>query len=378
MITVAIDTSPLFGHRTGVGRAVEGIVDSLHRHREEIEVLPYVVSLRARIPTGTRRLPYPAASAIAAWGHWNHPRPDRHLRPAEIVHGTNYIVPPSRNPRVVSVYDCWALRHPEHVAPAVTTAMGVLKRNISSGAVVHVPSQATRDAVVELFPRAHVHLAPLGAPRQPISNAETTTLQSSRTLPDGVREPYVLCVGTVEFRKNVPRLIDAFARSDLGLDNVGLVIAGAPGDDEEQVRSTIDSLDPATRNRIIRLGPVDPHTLDEVYRCARIVAYPSLDEGFGFPILEAMAYRVPVIAANRGSIPEIAGPAARLVDPLDVDDMANALEACVRDEVLRQRLIDDGITRCSAFRWETTARSLIDLYTDLMSDHVHRGPRAKE
>ena len=111
-LVVALDVGPLVGHRTGVGVVVDGLVTALAAH-DDVAILPYVLSMRARLEPGVRRLPVPAAAAHRAWGRVAHPRVDRWLAPATIVHGTNYVVPPSRLPRVVTVHDCWFLDHPE-------------------------------------------------------------------------------------------------------------------------------------------------------------------------------------------------------------------------------------------------------------------------
>ncbi len=377
MLTVAVDTGPLYGSRTGVGRAVSEILTEFERRSSEIEVLRYVVSRRAELRSGTRRLPYPAFLAMEAWARSNHPRADRHLAPARIVHGMNYVVPPVRCPRIVSVYDTWALRHPDACSPVVRRAMHVLRRNIDSGATVHASSHVTAEHLREIFPHASIHVIHLGAPRRNNINHNDNDngidgIDKSQGAPANSRirldAPFILSVGTIERRKNLPRLIEAYSRSHASREGVRLVIAGGHGDDFDAVQSTIEHLDRAVGSHIVLLGRVDDRELNELYRHAAMVAYVSLDEGFGFPILEAMSHGVPLLGSTCGSIPEIAGDAAILVDSHDVEHMTTQIDRILSDNALRDSLIDKGSTRCTAFSWAATADSLIGLYRSLAED----------
>jgi alpha-1,3-rhamnosyl/mannosyltransferase len=126
------------------------------------------------------------------------------------------------------------------------------------------------------------------------------------------------------------------------------------------------------RSRIVLLGRVTDLALDDLYANAAAVVYPSLDEGFGFPILEAMSHGVPVLGSNRGSIPEIAGGAAILFDPMDVEAMSESIDRIVSDEELRGSHIRKGLEQCALFTWEATADALIELYVSLIDDSSSR------
>jgi len=368
MITVAVDSGPLHGSMTGIGRAVEGILDEFAMRPHEISVIPYLVSRRAPLDPGARRLPYPAAVAMRVWAHWDHPQVDRRVRPALVIHGTNYVVPPARIPRVVSVYDTWALRNPQSCSAVVNRAMAVLRRNIRTGAIVHASSQATANDLRAIFPSASIRVVHLGSPRSPRVDSSNFSTRN-QVLPGliGSDSPYVLSVGTIERRKNFPGLIEAFTRTGAARSGTRLVIAGNPGDDSENVRSVIETLSPQRRTSVVLLGRVSESSLDVLYRYAEVLAYPSFDEGFGFPILEAMSHGVPVLGSNRGSIPEIAGIAAVLVDPIDLDEMAGALDRLLVDSSLRESLTAMGFDRCGHFSWKRTADGLIDLYSAVAS-----------
>ncbi len=375
MLTVAVDTGPLHGPLTGVGRVVTNLCEQYRLRSDSIDVLPYLVSRRAHVQPGTVRLPYPALLAMRVWARADHPRVDKHLARADILHGMNYVVPPARRPRVVSVYDTWALHNPTRCSAVVNTAMQVLRRNIASGAVVHTSSHATADELRNMFPKASIHVIHLGAPDIRLPRGLLDRSRSELIALVGTEAPYVLCVGTVERRKNLPRLITAFARTRAARSGVHLVIVGGSGDDSDAVATTIDALDSAIAALIRVVGRVSDETLDVLYGHAALVAYPSLDEGFGFPVLEAMSQGIPVVAANTGSIPEVAGDAAVLVDPLDVDDITEQIDSLLSDRARQLELVGRGFERCAQFSWEKTASRLIELYASLVEMTNDEGGR---
>ena len=161
---------------------------------------------------------------------------------------------------------------------------------------------------------------------------------------------FLLAVGTIEPRKNYPRLLAAYRRLRGGLLAPPLVIAGRPGwaygDTIEKIRS-----EPGVRF----LGHVDEATLSALYESAAVLAFPSLYEGFGLPLLEAMAHGLPSVVSTAGALPELAGDAAVLVDPQDVTAIEVGLEKALTDRTLRERLSAAGRERARQFTWERTA-----------------------
>jgi len=353
-LRVGFDAGPLHGPRTGIGHAVDALEHALEA-RDDVELVPYLVSFRAEVESPTRRLPLPATLAHRLWRRTAHPRVDRWLGEVDVVHGTNYVVPPTRRPTIVSVYDCWFLRHPDEATPSVRRAGAVLRAAIDRGAVVHASSHATELAVREMFPQADVqtiHLAALDLP--PAADIAPT--------PEIGEYPFVVAIGTLERRKNLPRLVAAFGRIAHAHPDLRLVLAGSAGDDAEATRAAVDELSTATAARVLFTGQVDRATRAWLLRNATLVAYPSLDEGFGFPLLDAMRAEVPVVAASAGSIPEVAAGAALLCDPLDIDDISGALDTALRDASIRERLVEAGRNRWREFSWEITAAEMTALY----------------
>lgn len=369
MLTVAIDSGPLHGTRTGIGNAVawtiEALRDAPQSDRRELELQPYVTSLRARTSSDEQRLPIPAAVAHRLWMRTARWKMDRWLGQPDVVHGTNYVVPPLRVPRVVSVYDCWFLDHPDEAHPDVARAGAVLRRSVDDGATVVTSSTATSDRVRELLgvEPVTVHLGPPTPPPPPAPTPPGVTATRPATVEPSLEiDPFVLSVGTAERRKNLPTLIDAFGRLGTEHETVRLVLAGRDGDDAAAVARALARLDPAVRHRVHRMTSVDEATKQWLLDRAVALAYPSLDEGFGFPILEAQVAGTPVVASSAGSIPEIGGSAVLLSLPADVDALAANLYWVVTNEQQRERLIRLGHRNVERFSWESTAQDLTALY----------------
>ena len=362
MIRVAVDVSPLHGAMTGVGRAVDGMVRQLRQH-PSIELTEYVVSFRATLHENTRRLPFPAGLSIKSWSRRDFPMAHRFLPGIDVLHGMNYVVPPTKGPRVVTVYDCWALLNPSQCSSITNNAMKALRRAIHTGAVVHASSHATAITLNELFPESRIEMIHLGAPeRRP---AQTAVARPEKLIDFG-NSPFVVAIGTVEKRKNYSRLVKAFALAATDVPDLQLVIAGSPGDDSDLLHQTLEALPSTMARRVHLIGRVTEDNIAWLYQHATAMAYPSLDEGFGFPLLEAMAEQLPIVGSTRGSIPEVSGSAAILVDPLDIASLAEALTSVVSDSELRSKLQSAATAQYQTFTWEKTAQQLMNLYADLV------------
>lgn len=352
-LRVGFDIGPLFGERTGIGFAVDALRTALLQ-RDDLELREYLVSFRARPGEAVRRLPMPAAVAHRLWAHVDWPNADHWLSDASLIHGTNYVVPPSRLPRLVSVYDCWFLRNERDAQPAVARSGQILRRAVAAGAVVHTSSHASERAVRELMPGAHVvtvHLGALTLPA-PLTRAPIGDL-------DG--RPFVLAVGKLERRKNLPTLVKAFGELTAAHSDLQLILAGSDGDDRAAIDAAVDSLGAAS-NRVSFTGRIDDDVRSWLLHHASVLAYPSLDEGFGFPLLDAMQAGVPIVASNVGSIPEVGGDAVLLSAPNDVSTLASNLTTALADSTVRARLIRAGDTRWREFTWQQCATELTNVY----------------
>jgi len=360
-LRVAIDAGPLYGHRTGVGVATAGLLDALAT-RQDIELDPYVVSFRSKPAVGHRRLPMPGIVASHIWARSQWPRIDRWASGAQVIHGTNYVVPPTRLPAVVSVYDCWFLQHTDHASPVVRRAGERLRRAVVAGAFVHASSDDTARHVRELFDTERVTTIRLGLPPAPPPLSSLAAPEVGTTLRG---DPFVLAIGTEERRKALPLLVAAFGSVAVEHAELWLVLAGAEGDDSPAVVQAIDALDAPTRARVLRIGAVDDATKHWLLRRAAVLAYPSLDEGFGFPILEAQLASTPVVASDVGAVSEIGGDGVLLVGGRDPAAFAVALGRAIADGGLRLGLIEAGQRNVRRFDWNDTADRLVALYREL-------------
>jgi glycosyltransferase involved in cell wall biosynthesis len=367
---VAFDVTPLLGTRTGIGSAVAAILDAFRALEAGPDVVPYTLSARARlhrdsVPEATRHVPIPARVLLRAWARAEVPRVDRWLRPAHVLHATNYLTPPSRLPTLVSVYDCSFVRYPELCTPEVRAFTPIVRRAIARGATVHTGSSFVAGEIEEYFGAGlrrdgRLVVIPLGIP----ALGEASALPEALAAQLGGRR-FVLAIGTLEPRKNYPHLVAAFAELAARDQDILLVIAGHDGPSRPGVDAAITRLAPAVRPRVVLAGGVDDAARRALLERASVLAYPSIYEGFGFPALEAMSVGVPVVAARAGSIPEVVGDAALLVEPTDEHALAGALERAVTEDVTRRELIGRGRDRVRAFSWDDTARALVSVYRKL-------------
>lgn len=362
VLTVAIDEGPRHGPRTGVAVAADGLIGALEEGGRPIRLTPYLTSARARVTGRTQRLPLPAALAHRLWARMAWPPMDRFLGRPDVVHGTNYVVPPARCARVVSVYDCWFLDHPDEAVPDVRRAGAVLRRSVAEGAHVIASSEATAGRVRELLDTDAVTTIHLGAPDEPpVADGDAVPARLAAL----TTAPFVLSLGTLERRKNVPVLVAAFGRLAREHQTVKLVVAGAPGDDADAVHAALAALPGDVRSRILVTGRICETEKAWLLRRATVLAYPSLDEGFGFPVLEAQRVGTPVVASAAGSIPEVAGTGALLGLPGDRDALAANLYGVLVDPTRRAALVERGRTNVERFSWARTADAHLDLYERL-------------
>ncbi|MDA8044863.1 MAG: glycosyltransferase family 1 protein [Actinomycetota bacterium] len=360
MLTVALDATPLLGSRTGIGVAVDGFVRHL-ADRPELELSVYGLTLRgwrdlaAQIGSGRVRVssrPAPAAALLRMWARSDWPPGRWWTGPARLVHGTNFVVPPSgRAARVVSVWDMTAVRYPELCSPTSRRYPQLVARAVAGGAWIHTATRFVADEILEHFRVApeRVRVVPPAVDPGP---------HRARSRPAG--PPYILGLGRTEPRKDFPGLVRAFDLLAVDHPDLELHLAGPPGWAEDAVAVAIASA--RHRDRIRRLGWVADRAA--LIAGAAVFAYPSVYEGFGLPPLEAMALGVPVVATRAGAVPEVVGPAAELVAPGRPEELAGALGAVLSEPGRRHALVEAGRARVARFDGASTAAGLIATYRD--------------
>ncbi|HUO85979.1 MAG TPA: glycosyltransferase family 1 protein [Thermoanaerobaculia bacterium] len=269
-------------------------------------------------------------------------------------------------PSVVTVHDLTALLFPEaHTARVRWSMLPFLARSLATARQVVAISQATAADVAVHFPevRDRLRVVPNGVDRRyrPAGADEVAAIRAGLGAPDG----YLLAVGTLEPRKNLGTLLtawEALAAADRAFPP--LVLVGGAGWETRSFRRRLAELE---RRGLRHLGRVDDDRLLALYQGATAFAYPSLYEGFGLPVLEAMACGVPVVTSDVSSLPEIAGDAALLVDPRDASALARALRRLIDEPALAADLAARGRIRAAEFSWERTAAAMEDVFREALA-----------
>ena len=289
----------------------------------------------------------------------------------DIYHSPDFTLPPTLQgvPTLLTVHDLSFLRDPESASPGLRGYLEIaVKRSVRLATHVLADSQSTKDDLIELYstPENKITVLYPGVSSDFRPIIDPAKLRQVRKRYKLGTEPFVLSVGTLQPRKNHLTLIKAFEIA-LGDSEYNLVLAGGKGWSYEEVYDLVESR--GLQNRVLFPGFVAEDDLSALYSSAHIMTFPSLYEGFGLPVLEAMACGLPVIASSVSSLPEVTGNAALLVDPSNVEDMADAMLKLVENVDLRKSLSNKGFKRVEQFSWYTSAKTLLGVYRDL-AEHL--------
>jgi glycosyltransferase involved in cell wall biosynthesis len=363
-VRVVVDYRPALGARTGVGEYVHHLATAYARQQATgDELVLFSSSWKDRLPAGV-----PAAMSARASDHripvralnwlWHRrawPPIERLTGPADVVHALHpLLIPASRAAQVVTIHDLHFLTAPEHSVREIRRDYPLLAARHArrADAVVTISHHTARLVEVTFsVPKARIFVCPPGAPAW-------RTLGRAPNVP---RDGYILFVGTLDPRKHVGSLLDAYA---LALQREprlpALVVAGsmAPGAEAWAARWA----EAPFAGRVDYRGYVPDTGREALFAGARLLVLPSLDEGFGIPVLEAMSAGVPVLVSNRGALPEVAGNAGVVIDPDDVDAFAAALAHLTADAEAATAAALRGLERARAYTWEAAAARLRDAY----------------
>jgi len=390
---VCIDFRPALRHATGVGTYVRNLVRGLRRTHPDVVLTTFSASFRDRLPEidGVHRCDWriPVRLLDWSWHRWDWPPVEWLAGRQDIAHsGSPLLMPASRARQVVTVHDCWFLRHPEDVfGPVRRDYVPLARASAARADAVVVPSRTTGDEVRELLgvPDERIRVTPLGvdpvfldgraaldptdgtADRDPGAGGEDTPPGADGAAPvpgraAGLESGYLLFVGRREPRKDLGTLLAAVARLQARLPGLRLLLVGpdAPGWTE-----TWKSAPAGVRERTTLLPHQPVEALAELYRRAGALVMCSRWEGFGLPALEAAAVGTPVVATRAGSLPEVLGDAARWAEPGDPEGLAESCHEVLTDDVLAADLRARGRRRSRRFRWERTAELTHGLYEEL-------------
>jgi glycosyltransferase involved in cell wall biosynthesis len=317
------------------------------------------------VRTRVHRLPFHDIWLARAWHRLRLPLPvETLLGPLDLYHSPDFTLPPTRAPSLLTVHDLSFVRDPQSASPGLRDYLNaVVPRSVARADHILADSTATKNDLVDLYrtPADKITVLYCGVETEFRPVVEPALLDYTRAKYGIGGNPYVLAVSTLQPRKNYVRLLQAFARLDD--PDLRLVFAGGKGWLFDEIFATVRTL--KLDERVVFAGFVDDADLPSLYSAARVLAYPSLYEGFGLPMLEAMACGTPVVASTASSLPEVAGQAALLVDPYDVDALTHALDLAHNDANTRNRLIRLGRLRATQFRWDESARQLVQLYARL-------------
>lgn len=366
---VGLDFRPPMFSRAGIARAAAELARALGR-RSDVELVlfadawtrpldPERFEALARATGGRlvrRRTPARLAHLLGRVGIGI----DGRLGGADLFHYTDLVYPPLRNtPYVMSLYDVvFELDRSLHGPEFHRAVPARVRRALSGARRVLVPSEETGRRLIErgLCGADRIRVTPLGGDH--VLSLEEGGEGEDLPVP---REPYLLCVATIEPRKNHLRLLEAHAL--LPPDRrPPLVIAGRFGWLCDDVRRRLAGAD-----RVLHLEDVPDSRLAALYRGAMLFLYPSLYEGFGLPVLEAMALGVPVLTSPRGALREVGGDAVAYADPKDPRDLRDAMLELIRDRARREELAGLGLRRAREFTWDRTAASTVAAYREAVA-----------
>ena len=352
----------------GIGTYVRRLPAALQKEDPAIGIVAFR-SRWTRAPSDPSSLPDAIEldgsirSLYPSWALLGRPALPASLATANIVHATNPAAVPPAAPGqalVVTVHDLAFERIPQAFTPSWRWLYRTgLRAAIKRADALLVPSRSTaEDLLAHGADPSRVHVTPLASSLFTSASEDRDPGQVLARM--RVPLPYVLFVGTLEPRKNLVRLVRSYRRTVVaaGLPHA-LVLAGPSGWGSDEL---LHELAAPGGGRIIRTGAVSSDDLDALYRAADCFAYPSLYEGFGLPVVEAMSRGVPTLTSNVSSLPETAGDAALLVDPADEDAIAAALERILTDRDLSSDLRERGPRQAAGFTWAATARATLQAY----------------
>jgi len=377
-VRVLIDYRPALRERSGVGEYTHQLVTALlaayppDGSAGDLSVSIFSSSWKDRLTPAAelagakvvdRRIPVGLLNL--AWHRLGWP-PSELLAggPFDVTHSSHPLLLPSRTAaQVVTIHDLNFLSHPERTRAEIRRDYPALARDHANRADAVVVSSAFGAGEVERVlgvARDRIHVCPPGAPRWPPRAAVP-------------KDGYVLFLGTLEPRKNVGGLLDAYELLLAGTAqdrDPELVLAGKATDEARPWLERIER--PPLAGAVRYVGYVKPEERQALYLGARLLVLPSFEEGFGLPVLEAMSLGVPVVAANRGSLPELVGDAGPLVDPECPDDIANAMALLLTDDAHAATCASRGLARARTYSWDRTAQRVYDMYRQAIERRKRR------
>jgi glycosyltransferase involved in cell wall biosynthesis len=371
-VRILVDYRPALRQRTGVGEYIHELVRALTRRGTD-EVVVFTSSWRdrpsqelsAKLGAHVVDRAIPVRVLNALWHRTGWPTVEWLAGRADVVHAAHPLLIPSRQAaQVVTIHDLFFLTDPSASAAEIRRDYAALARPHARRAhAIVTSSEYGKSQVTDRLSvdPARIHVVPPGAPRW------STLGQAPNRPADG----YLLFVGTLEPRKNIGTLLDAWTRVVAGFASPPprLVLAGAATPRSHDWLRRLE--DAPLAGTVEHRGYVPDGEREALYAGARALVLPSLDEGFGLPVLEAMSAGVPVIASRRGAIPEVTAGAAELIEPSDVEALATAIARVLSDDDHAFGLASRGLERARHFTWDRSADAAILAYEAAVARRRH-------
>ncbi|HOF40047.1 MAG TPA: glycosyltransferase family 1 protein [Candidatus Hydrogenedentes bacterium] len=320
---------------------------------------------RSFVVPGTRRL------KLALWSRWNWPPVEWFCGTADIAHGLFHLLPAAAAARrLVTVHDLVVFRHPEtHTAATVCTHRRLLQHAARNADALIAVSESCRQDILEVLnvPPERVFVVPNGVCIEDFEGAVDPAALARCRQELGLRSDYWIYIGTIEPRKNLTRLLTAYRRIvDRFSDCPDLLLVGRSGWHAEPIFQAIGDL--RLENRVFHAGYLARSEVILLLRNAAACLYPSLYEGFGLPVLEAMAAGVPVLTSNISALPEVIGPCGVLIDPEEPDSLEAGMETLLQQPGACARMAREARERARGFSWENSAQRLAQVYRTVHQD----------
>jgi glycosyltransferase involved in cell wall biosynthesis len=370
---ICLDISAALSQGAGIGRYTRELALALNQlpnrpdlllfhNRQSLDRLPAALAPlpRLQIPLSDRAWRLFLWTGLPLPNKWSAP-----LQQCQLFHGTDSLAPRTVLPTVLTIHDLSPLVFPQHH----TRFHRLYSRYALPGMARRAQLIITDSAATQSDVVSHLHIAPdrirvihLGLDHERFYPRDPEQAQISLQHALNIAPPYLLAIGTLEPRKNLPALLRAYAQ--LGPDSPTLVLAGEQGWGNMPLTEIAQQL--GIQNRVRFTGFVPDALLPDLYTGAHFFVYPSLYEGFGLPVLEALGCGTPVITSKLSSLPEVAGDAALLADPYNIDDLAQKMRVLLSSAELRAHLHNAGPIQAAQFTWQRTAQQTLEAYRDAL------------